>query len=102
MDIKRDCLPELRKMLGFFPVVGILGARQVGKTTLAKLICRLYKTTGGDILVNDVNVDDININSWYQNLGVLYQEYPTYPQLSVRDNVIIADPARAVYDHWLR
>ncbi len=36
MDIKRDCLPELRKMLGFFPVVGILGARQVGKTTLAK------------------------------------------------------------------
>lgn len=36
MDIKRACLPELEKMLGFFPAVGILGPRQVGKTTLAK------------------------------------------------------------------
>jgi len=34
--IQRGILPELLKMLGFYPAVGLVGARQVGKTTLAK------------------------------------------------------------------
>lgn len=34
--IKRNLEYKARKMLGMFPVVAILGARQVGKTTLAK------------------------------------------------------------------
>ena len=36
--IARRILPEIRDSLGFFPVVAIIGPRQVGKTTLAKQI----------------------------------------------------------------
>lgn len=36
MDIQRSCLPEVQEMLRFFPAIGIVGPRQVGKTTLAK------------------------------------------------------------------
>ena len=36
--IKRNIQEYLIKLLEYFPVVGILGARQVGKTTLAKEI----------------------------------------------------------------
>ena len=36
--IKRDLTADITKALTYFPVVGIIGPRQVGKTTLAKSI----------------------------------------------------------------
>ena len=36
--IQRTILPQIEQALGYFPVVGIVGPRQVGKTTLAKMI----------------------------------------------------------------
>jgi len=36
MIIPRTILPELRQLLGEYPVVTILGPRQAGKTTLAR------------------------------------------------------------------
>ncbi len=35
---RRAHLQRLRDLLGQFPVVGLIGARQVGKTTLAKAV----------------------------------------------------------------
>ena len=36
--IQRSILPQVQQALGYFPVVGIIGPRQVGKTTLAKIL----------------------------------------------------------------
>ena len=36
--IQRSILPQVQQALGYFPVIGIIGPRQVGKTTLAKII----------------------------------------------------------------
>jgi uncharacterized protein len=36
--IQRILLPKIEQALTFFPVVGIIGPRQVGKTTLAKIL----------------------------------------------------------------
>ena len=36
--IARSITPQIEEALTFFPVVGIIGPRQVGKTTLAKII----------------------------------------------------------------
>ena len=36
--IQRSILPQIQQALGYFPVIGILGPRQVGKTTLAKVL----------------------------------------------------------------
>ncbi len=38
MVLKREIYPLLKELLAFFPAVGLLGPRQVGKTTLAKVI----------------------------------------------------------------
>ena len=38
MEIKRRIIDELKDSLSYFPVVSIIGPRQVGKTTLAKMI----------------------------------------------------------------
>jgi uncharacterized protein len=36
--IERTLLPQIIASIGTYPVVGILGSRQVGKTTLAKAV----------------------------------------------------------------
>ncbi len=36
--IQRSILPQIQQALAYFPVVGIIGPRQVGKTTLAKIL----------------------------------------------------------------
>lgn len=38
--IKRNVQPGLKDLLQSFPVVGLVGARQVGKTTLARQVAR--------------------------------------------------------------
>ncbi len=38
--IKRTVQPDLKDLLRSFPVVGLVGARQVGKTTLARQVAR--------------------------------------------------------------
>jgi ABC-type multidrug transport system fused ATPase/permease subunit len=72
--------------------IAIVGHNGAGKTTLVKLLCRIYKPTSGDIVVNGQNLSDLKIETWYQNLGVLFQEFNTYPQLTVRENIAIGNP----------
>jgi len=45
MIARRIHLETIRRLLGQFPVVGVLGARQVGKTTLAGLLAKSFKGT---------------------------------------------------------
>ncbi len=52
--IQRALLPQIQEALTFFPVVGIIGPRQVGKTTLAKI---LEKTVTQPTLFLDLERD---------------------------------------------
>lgn len=58
--------------------LAILGLNGAGKTTLIKLIMRIYDPTEGRILVNDIDLKEIDIDSWWHIVGVLFQEYATY------------------------
>jgi ATP-binding cassette subfamily B protein len=74
--------------------VAIVGHNGAGKTTLVKLLSRMYLPTDGEILVNGIAMKDIAIETLYQNMGVLFQEFNTYDHLSVKDNVVIGDTKR--------
>jgi hypothetical protein len=52
--IQRAILPQIQEALTFFPVVGIIGPRQVGKTTLARI---LEKTVNQPTLFLDLERD---------------------------------------------
>jgi len=71
--------------------IAIVGHNGAGKTTLVKLMARFYQTTGGKILINNKNINTLNINSLYRNMGVLFQEYNTYGQLTAKENIAIGD-----------
>jgi predicted AAA+ superfamily ATPase len=49
--IARELTQEIREYLGFYPAVGLIGARQTGKTTLA---LALAKEMGGKVRYFDL------------------------------------------------
>lgn len=54
--------------------VGILGPTGAGKSTIANLLCRYYDVTGGEVLVDGVNVKDYDLQYLRKNVGITMQE----------------------------
>lgn len=71
-----------------FALVGLNGA---GKTTLVKLLCRFYDPTGGRILVNGTDLREIDRDSWYRALAVLFQHFPTYESFTAAEGIALGD-----------
>lgn len=65
----------------------IIGPNRSGKTTIVKLICRLYKPTEGQILLNGKNIFDYDRADYVRHLSVLLQDYKLLA-FSVRDNIV--------------
>jgi ATP-binding cassette subfamily B protein len=76
--------------------IAIVGHNGAGKTTLVKLLCGMYRPTKGIILANDIDLNDLKSDTWYQNMGVLFQDFNTHSQLTVKENIIMGDPNRKV------
>lgn len=73
--------------------VALVGANGAGKSTIIKLICRFYDVTDGEILINDVNIKNIQLASWYKCMGTLFQDFVHY-YLTVKDNILLGDPSK--------
>ncbi len=58
--------------------IAFVGENGAGKTTLIKLLVRFYDVTEGEILIDGINIKDINLDSWYQYVGVLFQDFNKY------------------------
>lgn len=71
--------------------VALVGANGAGKSTIVKLICRFYDVTEGEILINDTNIKNIQLASWYKCMGTLFQDFVHY-YLTVKDNILLGDP----------
>jgi ATP-binding cassette subfamily B protein len=69
--------------------LAIVGANGAGKTTLTKLLSRFYPVTSGEIRINDVTINNLNSKSLYRNMGVLFQDFNTYQQLTAAENIYI-------------
>lgn len=59
-----------------YSIVGLNGA---GKTTLLKLLLGLYEPVTGEILLNGVRLNDINIASYYLHISAVFQDFIKYP-----------------------
>ena len=55
-------------------VTAIVGASGSGKTTLIKLLLKFYEPTKGDILVDNVNLENIGTSFWRKNCGSVMQD----------------------------
>ena len=60
--------------IGYGTSIGIVGDTGSGKTTLAKLLLRLYDPSSGSIKIGDQNIRDMSISSLRNKIGVVNQE----------------------------
>ena len=86
--------PEILRKVGFeVPVgktIGIVGRSGSGKSTIAKLIQRLYVPESGRVLIDGVDVAQVDPTWLRRQVGVVLQENFMFNR-SIRDNIALSD-----------
>ena len=70
--------------------LAIVGENGSGKTTLIKLLTRLYAPTEGRILVDGLDLQEWDLDTIREKVGVIFQDFARY-QLIVGENIGIGD-----------
>ena len=58
--------------------VALVGRNGAGKTTIVKLLTRLYDPDEGQILINGHDISEYDLEALRQKIGVIFQDYVTY------------------------
>lgn len=75
----------------------LVGPSGIGKSTLAKLLLRLYDPTEGRILINNINIKQVSLKSLYETVGWVPQE--TYLlNDTIYNNIIFSSPEATLFD----
>ena len=70
--------------------IAIMGETGCGKTSLIHLIPRFYEATGGEILIDGINVEDYKLKFLRENIGLATQEVLLYSD-SIDGNIAYGD-----------
>jgi ABC-type multidrug transport system fused ATPase/permease subunit len=70
--------------------IALVGKNGVGKSTIIKLLCKLYKPDRGKILINGISLDDIPSSQLKKIYSVVFQDYSNY-SLTLRENIAFGD-----------
>ena len=70
--------------------VGIVGLNGAGKSTLLKLLLLLYKVEEGEIFVNGLDINTLDLSSLYEQVGVVFQNHNIY-SLTFAENIALSE-----------
>ena len=68
--------------------IALVGENGQGKTTIVKLIARLYDPTGGQILLDGVDLREYDLEDLYREIGVIFQDFMRY-EMTARENIAV-------------
>jgi ATP-binding cassette subfamily B protein len=68
--------------------IALIGENGQGKTTVVKLITRLYDPTEGQILLDGVDLREYAIEELHQQIGVIFQDFMRY-EMTARENIAV-------------
>lgn len=71
-------------------LVQLVGASGSGKTALARVLCGLTRPYSGEVLVDGVELETINLRDWQRRVGYVPQD-PSLPGSSVREALTMGD-----------
>lgn len=86
----RDVLSHYNLMARSGEVTQIEGENGFGKTTLLKLLLRLYDTDGGAVLINGVDVRQYDLESLRRGIGAIFQDYVRF-YCTAEENIAFGD-----------
>ena len=71
--------------------VGIIGATGSGKSSLVNLICRFYDVNQGRVLVDDIDVRNLNLQTLRGNIGIAMQDVFLFSD-TIEGNIAYGNP----------
>ncbi|KAI9446635.1 HlyB/MsbA family ABC transporter [Lactarius indigo] len=72
----------------------IVGSNGSGKSTILKLVARIFDPTEGSILIDGHDIKTLRLADIRRAMAILFQDYTHFP-LSIRDNIAMGNPRRA-------
>ena len=85
-----DTLADIDLELGPGEVVALVGENGSGKSTIAKLLCRLYDPARGDITVDGISLREFDPVAWRREISVAFQDYAHYA-MTAGENIWLGD-----------
>jgi ATP-binding cassette, subfamily B, bacterial len=89
---QKSALTNISLHLPLGEKLAIVGENGCGKTTLIKLLTRLYVPSSGRILLDGVDLNDWDIDALRHRIGVIFQNFVQY-QFTAGENVGVGDIA---------
>ena len=68
--------------------IALIGENGQGKTTVVKLITRLYDPTEGQILLDGVDLREYSLEDLHQHIGVIFQDFVRF-EMTARENIAV-------------
>ncbi|HEX8985459.1 MAG TPA: ABC transporter ATP-binding protein, partial [Bryobacteraceae bacterium] len=68
--------------------IALIGENGEGKTTIVKLLTRLYDPTAGRILLDGVDLREYSIEDLHSQIGVIFQDFMRY-EMTARQNIAV-------------
>lgn len=78
-------------------VIGVVGRSGSGKSTISKLIQRLYGLESGQIKLDGVDISSLDLNWVRQQVGVVMQESFMF-NATIQENIVIGNPTASIQD----
>ena len=68
--------------------VALIGENGEGKTTIVKLLTRLYDPAEGQVLLDGVDLREYSLEDLYREIGVIFQDFMRY-EMTARENIAV-------------
>jgi ATP-binding cassette, subfamily B, bacterial len=68
--------------------IALIGENGQGKTTVVKLITRLYDPTEGQILLDGIDLREYSLEDLHRNIGVIFQDFMRF-EMTARENIAV-------------
>jgi ATP-binding cassette, subfamily B, bacterial len=68
--------------------VALIGENGQGKTTIVKLITRLYDPTAGQVLLDGVDLREYSLEDLYREISVIFQDFMRY-EMTASENIAV-------------
>lgn len=68
--------------------IALVGENGQGKTTIVKLLTRLYDPTEGQILLDGIDLREYDMESLWKNIAVIFQDFTRY-EMTVSENIAV-------------
>lgn len=85
---ERFVLKDLNFHLHCGERVALIGENGEGKTTIVKLLTRLYDPVEGEVLLDGIDLREYSLENLYREIGVIFQDYMRY-EMTARENIAV-------------